>query len=90
MKKRFNVRGMTCAACQSHVYKSVRNLQGINEVNVNLIQNIMDVEYDEDKCSEDIICNAVKNAGYEAYIPLKEDKNLNVKKNKEMCGEKDG
>ena len=84
MKKRFNVKGMTCAACQSHVYKSVCNLQGVKDVNVNLIQNVMDIEFDENKCSEEIICNAVKNAGYEAYIPSNEDKKISHTKDKSL------
>ena len=28
MKKRFNVEGMTCAACQAHVQKAVEKLDG--------------------------------------------------------------
>ena len=34
MKKKFNVGGMTCAACQSHVEKAIKDLDGIENVNV--------------------------------------------------------
>ena len=36
MKQKFQVEGMTCQACQSHVQKVVSNLEGIITVNVNL------------------------------------------------------
>ena len=47
MKTKFDVTGMTCAACQAHVEKSVRKLPGVSQVNVNLLQNNMTVEYDD-------------------------------------------
>lgn len=66
MKQKFKVTGMTCSACQSHVDKSVRKLDGVIDVNVNLLSNSMEVEFDNDKCNAGIICNAVINAGYVA------------------------
>ena len=64
MKKKFNVGGMTCAACQSHVEKAVKGLDGIENVNVNLLQNTMDVTFNEAKCPITNIEDAVKKAGY--------------------------
>ena len=61
MKQKFKVTGMTCSACQSHVDKSVRKLDGVIDVNVNLLSNSMEVEFDNDKCNAGIICNAVIN-----------------------------
>ena len=72
MKKKFNVTGMTCAACQAHVKKAVEGIDGIKDVNVNLLQNTMDVEFNEDKCNIKLIEDAVKKAGYGAYIEKKE------------------
>lgn len=74
MKRKFNVEGMTCSACSSHVDKAVRRLDGVNDVNVNLLSNSMEVEFDESKVSVDDISNAVKNAGYKAYIGEKKQK----------------
>ena len=39
MIKDFEVSGMSCAACSSHVEKSVRAVNGVNEVMVNLLKN---------------------------------------------------
>ena len=59
MKKSFEVTGMTCSACSSHVEKSVRKLQGVAEVSVNLLQNRMQVEYDDKDLTEAAIMEAV-------------------------------
>ncbi len=63
--KKFAVTGMTCAACSAHVTKAVEKLDGVAEVNVNLMSNSMTVKYDE-SLPIDAICEAVKAAGYSA------------------------
>jgi Cu+-exporting ATPase len=68
MKQKFNVTGMTCAACQSHVEKDVSKVEGVNTINVNLLSNSMVVEYDETKTSASKIIEAVKHGGYGASI----------------------
>ncbi len=47
MQEKYNVTGMTCAACQARVQKSVSNLTGVQECNVNLLKNSMVVTYDD-------------------------------------------
>ena len=42
MQEKYNVTGMTCAACQARVQKSVSKLTGVQECNVNLLKNSMD------------------------------------------------
>ena len=42
MQEKYNVTGMTCAACQARVQKSVSNLTGVQECNVNLLKNSID------------------------------------------------
>ena len=59
---------MTCSACSSHVDKSVRKLEGVFEVNVQLLQNSMVVEYDETKVTTTDIINAVSSSGYQAEV----------------------
>ncbi len=76
MKVKFNVEGMTCSACQSHVNKAVNKLDGITKCNVNLLKNNMDVEFDENICSTDKIIQAVNLAGYKAYIPSENKKEI--------------
>ena len=66
MKETFDITGMSCAACQVRVEKSVEKLEGVENVSVNLLKNSMEVEYDEKKLSEDGIVEAVVKAGYGA------------------------
>lgn len=74
MKQRFDVYGMTCASCQAAVDRAVKKL-GVDDVNVNLINETMSVNYDPNKISDEDIINAVSKAGYEARVK-------NMKKNK--------
>lgn len=66
--QKFDIKGMTCSACSLAVDKSVNKLQGIDGVNVNLLNNNMVVKYDESKLSDDKIIKAVEDAGYQAFI----------------------
>ena len=63
MKEKFTVTGMTCSACQAHVDKAVRKLNGVCEVNVNLLGGSMSVEHDESVTAQAIV-EAVTKAGY--------------------------
>ena len=68
MQDRFNVTGMSCAACSSRVEKEVARLAGVSEVNVNLLKNSMVVSYDENVLTADDIVAAVVKAGYGAEL----------------------
>lgn len=67
MKEKFNIEGMTCAACQSHVDKAVRKVEGVNDVSVNLLTNSMVVDFD-DNLDIKKINDAVDKAGYKSYL----------------------
>lgn len=66
--EQYDVTGMTCAACSSRVEKSVKNLDGVSGVSVNLLKNSMVVDYDENSLKSDDIVSAVRKAGYGASI----------------------
>ena len=63
--EKFNVTGMTCAACSAHVEKAVAAVEGVSEVTVSLLTNSMSVQY-EAPASAQAICQAVQMAGYGA------------------------
>ena len=65
---KFDVGGMTCAACQAHVEKAVAGVDGVSAVTVNLLSGSMAVDYDESSTSPDAICQAVDRAGYTAAL----------------------
>ena len=62
----YDVTGMTCAACQSHVQEAVQKLAGVERVSVNLIMGTMMVEAGDEGPSPEDICRAVERAGYAA------------------------
>ncbi len=63
---KFDVGGMTCAACQAHVDRAVSKLDGVQGVAVNLLAGSMLVDYDPEQVTPDDICTAVDRAGYSA------------------------
>ncbi len=59
--RKFNVTGMSCAACSSRVERSVSELEGVRECSVNLLTGVMSIEGD---ASDETIIEAVVSAGY--------------------------
>ena len=67
MKKTlFDITGMTCSACSSRIEKVVSGLDGISEVNVNLLANTMSVVHDPKTISVTQIAKQVEDTGYGA------------------------
>lgn len=69
MRQKFTVTGMTCSACSAHVEKAVSRLEGVAEVNVNLLGGSMQVDFDPDRQNNASIISAVEASGYGAYLP---------------------
>jgi len=86
--EKFNVTGMTCSACSAHVEKSVKKLDGVKSVNVNLLQNNMHVDFDETAVSVDDIINAVVSGGYGASVAGKEQEKKDNKIDNEISNMK--
>ena len=68
MKLKFQVTGMTCAACSARVEKVTKAVPGVEKAEVNLLGGSMQVEA-ESKDVTDAIIQAVTNAGYGASVP---------------------
>ena len=88
MTEKFNVTGMTCSACSAHVEKSVKKLNGVKSVNVNLLQNNMHVDFDETAVSVDDIINAVVSGGYGASVARKKQEKKDNKIDNEISNMK--
>ena len=71
MMKKFNVTGMSCAACSSRVEKAVSKVNGVKSVSVSLLTNSMGVE---GSASDESIIAAVEKAGYGARVAGAEKK----------------
>lgn len=69
MKQKFEITGMTCSACANHVEKAVHKLSGVKKANVNLMQNSLQMDYDDTKTNVEEIKAAVEKAGYGINSP---------------------
>lgn len=64
----FDIFGMTCSNCSSHVEKAVSSTNGVKSVNVNLLTNSMKVTFDDSITTVNEIISSVENAGYSAKV----------------------
>lgn len=64
-EEKFDITGMSCAACSAHVHKAVSALKGVREVSVNLLTNSMTLQKEEGVEDSQIV-EAVEKAGYGA------------------------
>ncbi|MBR5537221.1 MAG: heavy metal translocating P-type ATPase [Clostridia bacterium] len=69
MTQKYNVTGMSCAACSARIEKVVGKLEGVRSVTVNLLMNNMTVDFDENLLSHNEIIQSVIDAGYGASLP---------------------
>ena len=66
MKLKFNVTGMTCAACSARVEKVTKAVSGVESCEVNLLAGTMVAEAVEG--AKDAIIQAITDAGYGASM----------------------
>ena len=74
--KKYNITGMSCAACSQRVEKAVAALEHVSSCSVNLLTNSMTVEGD---ATEESIIAAVRAAGYGA-APSNKSTKLDIRK----------
>src|SRR5688572_29364566 len=70
---RIPVSGMTCAACQARVQRTIEKQPGVTDAVVNLMMKSATVEYDPDRIQPDAIVDAIRSTGYEAELPAVEE-----------------
>jgi Cu+-exporting ATPase len=63
------VKGMTCAACQSFVQRTLESQVGVRSASVNLMMERATVEYDPLTVSPQTLVTAINETGYEASLP---------------------
>jgi Cu+-exporting ATPase len=72
-KVTFPVGGMTCAACQSFIQKTLEKQPGVSAASVNLMLNNATVEFQPEATSVGKLVEAVRATGYEAEPPSEAD-----------------
>src|SRR5699024_8807720 len=60
-----DVLGMTCSACSARIEKVLNKKDGVENANVNLLDNKATIEFDEEKISTTEIVQAIEKTGYD-------------------------
>lgn len=66
---RIPVNGMVCNACQSNVKKTIKSVDGVADVEVNLEKKFAVFTYDPNKVKVEQVQKAVNDKGFEAGKP---------------------
>jgi Cu+-exporting ATPase len=66
---RIPVSGMTCAACQSRVQRTLQKQPGVADATVNLMMGNATVSYDPASVTAAALVDAIRNTGYGAELP---------------------
>lgn len=72
--QKYNITGMTCAACSSAVERVTRKMDGVTESNVNLTTALLTITYDETKLTPEDIIRKVDRAGFGAELYIEKNK----------------
>ena len=73
MEKTYEVKGMTCVICKGNVERAIKEIDGVLDVKVNLLENEVTISFDENKVNSEILSKAVKDSGYELVIDKKNE-----------------
>lgn len=69
IKTTYHIDGMTCAACSAAVERVIKRLDGVLSVSVNLNMKKMQIEYDNEKVTQETIFEKIKKAG---FLPMED------------------
>ena len=64
------VSGMTCAACQARVQRTLSRQPGVHDAAVNLMTRTATVNYDPETASPERLVDAIRSTGYGAELPV--------------------
>ena len=74
IKKTFYIRGMHCVACAMTIDGVLEDLPGVRSATTHYARQIVNVEYDDQKVTDDQIILAIHTSGYEAVANEPEQK----------------
>lgn len=63
------IEGMSCGACAARVKKTLKAIDGVREVHVNLEQRNASIEYEQGKVAPERLTAAINGLGYKAGTP---------------------
>ncbi len=86
-KEKIKIKGMTCAACVRTIENSVKRLEGVKEVYVNLSTETALLKYDPEKITPEDVAKKIEEVGYKVVRQEKEEgEEIRELKNKVFTG----
>lgn len=70
-RKSFKIEGMTCSACANRVERVINKLEGVDKANVNFATETLNVSFDDNKLTKEVIEETVSKAGYSVKKNIK-------------------
>ncbi len=67
-KELLDITGMSCSACSSRIEKVVNKMQGVEQINVNLLTNNAHITFDESLVDEAAIIARIEKLGFGASV----------------------
>ena len=64
------VTGMTCAACQSRIQRTLNKTPGVHDASVNLMMGSATVSYDPSVVQPEALVDTIRGTGYGAELPV--------------------
>jgi P-type Cu+ transporter len=75
---KYKITGMTCTSCANAIDRKLKNVEGVNEVNVNLANETLYINYDSEKTNYNNIKKEVQSIGYDLTLEVKKEKKNNL------------
>lgn len=63
-----NIEGMTCGGCVASVHTATADIDGLDNISIELADNLATVTFDDSKTSAEKIAAAIDDAGFDATI----------------------
>ncbi|MDN3453474.1 MULTISPECIES: cation transporter [unclassified Psychrobacter] len=60
--------GMTCGGCVASVHTATADIDGLDDISIELLDNQATVTFDDSKTSADAIASAIEDAGFDATV----------------------
>ena len=68
IKKKYKLTGMHCTSCTLTIDMDLEDLDGIKSAKTSYAKSEVEVEYDPNKVSDELVLQTIKKSGYNAIL----------------------
>lgn len=68
MKKKFKIIGMHCSSCAITIDMDLEDLEGIKSSRTSYAKQETEIEFDQEKVTDDLVLETIKKSGYSAIL----------------------